>query len=413
MSGEAEGATGLTPQPDLTSETRKDPLPIGGGLAGLVSKEDLQLMAEVDVFAARELASLGEREEREPSALGAIACETLKKLAGAGLLTHAVAPPVAGMPSLVRLCAVRERLARHHGLADLMFAMQGLGSAPIAIAGTPEQRERWLPEVIRGERIAAFAITETDAGSDVGGIATIASRDGGDYRITGRKTFISNAGIADLYVVFARTDATAGRKNITAFIVPADSPGLRLEKTLEVSAPHPIGTMVFADVRVPESARLGEHGDGFRIAMDTLSFFRPSVGAAAVGFATRALEEAVSRARTRVQFGKKIGEFQAMQFYIAEMATDLDAARLLVYRAARERDDRGGTAGLSSAMAKLAATELAQGIVDKAVQIHGGTGVLVGSVVERLYREVRALRIYEGTSEIQKLVIGREILGKM
>ncbi len=351
------------------------------------------------------------RGEGGPS-LAELARRTLAALAGAGLLAHAVAPVDGGLPSCARFCTVRERLARAHGLADLMFAMQGLGSVPIALAGTPEQRSAYLPAIARGEKCAAFAVTEEGAGSDVAAIATTASRDAaaGGYRLRGRKTFITNAGVADVYVVFAKTDPAAGRKGMSAFVVDADRPGFRVERTFDVIAPHPIGTIAFEDVPLPESARRGAEGGGYDLALETLAFCRPSVGAAACGFATRALEEALAHARAREQFGKKLADLQAIQLYLAEMATDLEAARLLVRRAAEARDAGEAGAGRAAAMAKLAATELAQGIADKAVQIHGGAGVVVGSVVERLYREVRALRIYEGTSEIQKLVIARDLL---
>jgi acyl-CoA dehydrogenase len=382
-------------------------------LSHLVTAADKALMADVDTLAARELAFLAKEPMRDPVTVAAMAKETVRGLALTGLLKHAVGPLEGGAPSLVRLCAVRERLARHHGLADLMFAMQGLGTAPIALAGTAEQRKRWLPAAVEGRAIAALAITEPDAGSDVAALSTLAIHDQDGYRLEGKKTFISNAGIADVYVVFAKTNPAGGARGISAFIVPKETPGLKVDASMEVIAPHPIGTLTLSDCLVPHDARVGEDDHGFQIAMETLALFRPSVGAAAVGFATRALEESILRARTRQQFGAKIGTFQAIQMYLAEMATDLDAARLLVYRAARMRDDGEPHAARAAAMAKLAATENAQSIVDKAVQVHGGSGVLVGSVVERLYREVRALRIYEGTSEIQKVVIARELLGKM
>ncbi len=382
-------------------------------LSTLVSAQDRALMADVDILAARELRFLAEADLRDPAAVAAAARETVAHLALTGLLKYAVAEPGGPLPSLVRLCCVRERLARFHGLADLAFAMQGLGAAPIAIAGTPEQRARALPRIASGDWITAFAVTEEGAGSDVAAMSTVAIRDGAHYRLEGKKTFISNAGIAGMYIVFAKTDLKAGRRGVSAFMVPADATGFKVERTFEVISPHPIGTIALDDVRVPVDVRLGAEGDGFRIAMETLALFRPGVGAAAIGFATRALEESIARAKARSQFGAKLATFQAIQFYIAEMATDLDAGRLLVYRAARMKDD-GETVGIAraSAMAKMAATELASGVVDKAVQIFGGLGVTVGSVVERLYREVRALRIYEGTTEIQKLVIARDLLGR-
>jgi acyl-CoA dehydrogenase len=264
--------------------------------------------------------------------------------------------------------------------------------------------------VISGEAIAAFAITEPDAGSDVSAIQTTARRDGGSYVIDGSKTFISNAGLADFYTVFAKTDPDKGSKGISAFVVEPDAPGFRFEEKIELISPHPIGRISFEACRVPASNLLGGEGHGFKIAMTTLDTFRPTVGAAACGLAWRALDEAISYAKRRVQFGRPIAEFQATQMKLAEMATDLDAARLLVYRAAWKKDLGAERVTLEAAMAKLFATEAAQRIVDASVQIHGGVGVVRGSVVEHLYRDVRALRIYEGTSEIQKLVIAGQLL---
>jgi len=382
-------------------------------LSHLLTAADKALMADVDLLAAREMAFLAKEPKHDPATIAALAKEAVKRLALTGLLKHAVAPVEGGLPSLVRLCAVRERLARYHGLADLMFAMQGLGTAPIAIAGTPEQRKKWLAPALAGTAIAALAVTEPDAGSDVAAMTSMAIRDKDGYRLEGKKTYISNAGIADFYVVYAKTNPAAGAKGISAFVVTKDTPGLKVDATMEITAPHPIGSLTLDDVMVPHDARIGEEDHGFQIAMETLSLFRPSVGAAANGFAIRALDESLERARTRKQFGSKIGTFQAIQCYLAEMATDVDAARLLVFRAARAKDDGAPHAARYAAMAKLGATEMAQTVVDKAVQIHGGQGVTVGCVVERLYREVRALRIYEGTSEIQKIVIARDLLGKL
>lgn len=309
------------------------------------------------------------------------------------------------------LCLAREAVAEASGFADAVFAVQGLGSYPLAIAGNAALAETYLRTVADGRAIAAFALTEPDAGSDAGALSTRARRDGGDYVIDGCKTFISNATIASFFTVFART-ADGPKRAISAFLVPAGTPGLTLARRMHVSAPHPIGELRFEGCRVPASQRLGGEGDGMRLALGTLDFFRASVGAAACGFAARALRESIDRARTRRQFGSRIGDFQLTQGTLADMATELEAARLLVYRAAWRKDE--GTARITreSAMAKLFATEAAGRIVDRAVQIHGGTGVERGSVVERLYREVRALRIYEGTSEIQRLVIARDIMGE-
>lgn len=333
-------------------------------------------------------------------------------LADAGLLRHVAPDPGILAPRFDSrsICLVREQLARASGFADCIFIMQGLGTGPITLAGTPEQRQRWIPPVRSGKALAAFAITEPEAGSDVASLTSRATRTGDHYVLSGMKTFISNAGVASSYVVFAKTAPDAGPRGISAFLVPADTPGLRIVERQRVIAPHPIGTLAFDDCRVPVSSRLGAEGDGFKLAMKTLDVFRVSVGAAAIGLARRALAEAISRAKTRVQFKKPIGQHQAIQFYLADMATDLEAAQLLVYRAATLAD-KGLTATTREAsMAKMTATESAQRIIDKAVQIHGGSGVLCGSIVERLYREIRALRIYEGTTEIQHIVIGRGLL---
>ena len=335
------------------------------------------------------------------------------ELADADLLRYAVPSAGDGPPDrfdLRALCIIRENLARASGSADVAFAMQGLGSAPISLAGSDDQRRRHLPGVARGEVLGAFALTEPDAGSDVQSMTTRAERDGDGYALHGTKTFISNAGVAGLYTVFARTNPEAKKDGISAFIVDGDNPGLIVAERQEVIAPHPIGTLRFDGCRVPAESRLGDEGDGFKIAMRTLDIFRPTVGAAAIGMARRALAVAIERAKERVQFGQPIARQQAIQFYLADMATQIDAARLLVYRTATAIDGgREGTTRASS-MAKLFATEAAQQVIDKAVQIFGGAGVLKGSVVERLYREVRALRIYEGTSEIQHLVIARDLL---
>jgi acyl-CoA dehydrogenase len=308
------------------------------------------------------------------------------------------------------LCIIRERLSYHSALADLMFVMQGLGSFPILVAGSKELKERFLSRVRTGDMIAAFAITEPEAGSDVSAIKTVARREGSKYILNGRKTFISNAGLADFYTVFAKTDMERGAKGISAFVVERDAPGFSFEGRIDLIAPHPIGAMAFNECRIPASNLLGKEGEGFHTAMRTLDTFRPTVGAAALGLASRALDEAVSYAKRRVQFGRPIAEFQATQMKLAEMATELEAARLLVYRAAWKKDSGAERVSMESAMAKLYATEAAQRIIDHAVQIHGGAGVVSGAVVERLYREVRALRIYEGTSEIQKLIIASQLL---
>ncbi len=333
----------------------------------------------------------------------------VEEMASVGLLDHAVPRGGARFDSRA-LCLIRENLARASGFADCMFAMQGLGSAPITLAGDDEQRAAYQDGVASGERICAFALTEPEAGSDVASMTTRAIRSGDEYVLDGTKTFISNAGVANLYTVFAKTDPDAGHRGISAFVVDGANPGLHVVERQRVIAPHPIGTIRFDGCRVPASRRVGGEGEGFRVAMRTLDVFRPTVGAAALGLARRALHEARERARSRRQFGRAIADFQLIQAHLAAMATELDAARLLVYRAAHLADRGDDRTTLEAAMAKLFATETAQRVVDRAVQIFGGSGVLRGNVVERLYREVRALRIYEGTSEVQHLVIASRLL---
>ena len=313
------------------------------------------------------------------------------------------------------LCLLRETLAAHDGLADFAFAMQGLGSGAITLAGTPAQKERYLPRVARGEAIAAFALSEPNAGSDVAAMTTTARRDGTHWILDGEKTWISNGGIADFYVVFARqaTDGAPaearGTRAIAAFIVDADAPGLEIAERLAVMAPHPLARLVFHGCRIPAAQCLAEAGHGFKLAMRTLDVFRTSVAAAALGFARRALGEGLQRARTRPLFGHMLAELQITQAKLAEMALTVDAAALLTYRAAWRRD-QGHTVTREAAMAKLAATEGAQRVIDAALQLWGGAGVQSGQVVERLYRDIRALRIYEGASEVQQLIIARELL---
>ncbi len=299
---------------------------------------------------------------------------------------------------------VREALGYVDGLLDTAFAMQGLGSLPVSLAGDDTQKARYLAGILDGSRLGAFALTEPDAGSDVSSLACRATADGDGWVIGGEKTFISNAGIAGQYVVFATVDPALGRRGITAFVVEPDDPGLSVTP-LEVIAPHPIGTLHFDGCRVGPDRLLGEVGGGFKLAMRTLDAFRNTVGGAALGMARRALDEALAWATTRTQFGKALIDHQQVAAYLADSATELDAARLLVFRGAHARDTREGRVSLEVAMGKLYATEAAQRIIDRAVQIHGGRGVMRGQPVERLYREVRALRIYEGTSEIQRVVI--------
>ncbi|HEY8273765.1 MAG TPA: acyl-CoA dehydrogenase family protein [Pseudolabrys sp.] len=308
------------------------------------------------------------------------------------------------------LALVRETLARHSGLADFAFAMQGLGAGPISLLGTSAQKARWLPKTRSGAAIAAFALTEPASGSDVANISMTARRSGDGFTLDGEKTWISNGGIADLYVVFARTGEAAGAKGLSAFIVRGDNPGLSVAERIEVMAPHPLARLTFKDCRVGTDDLIGAPGDGFKIAMATLDVFRTSVGAAALGFARRALAETLKRAKSRELFGAPLSELQMVQGHIADMAVEIDAAALLVYRAAWTKDTGAARVTREAAMAKLYATEAAQRVIDAAVQIHGGDGVRSGHPVEALYREIRALRIYEGASDVQKIIIARSAL---
>ncbi len=308
------------------------------------------------------------------------------------------------------VCLVRETLARHNALADFAFAMQGLGSAPIVLAGSPELQRRYLPAVCAGSAIAAFALSERDAGSDVAAMTMRADREGDDYVLDGEKTWISNGGIADFYVVFARTGEAPGSRGLSAFVVEAGTPGLTVAERIELIAPHPLATLRFRGCRIPATRRLGERGEGFKIAMRSLDIFRASVAAAALGLARRAFDEGLARARGRGMFGATLADLQLTQAALAEMATGIDASALLTYRAAWARDVAGTPTTREAAMAKLTATETAQRVIDRAVQLHGALGVTRGAVVERLYREIRALRIYEGASEVQQLIIARQLL---
>jgi acyl-CoA dehydrogenase len=340
-----------------------------------------------------------------------IACrELVAKLGRDGWLEHsAIDPDLRGTLDVRALCLIRETLARHDGLADFAFAMQGLGAGAISLFGTAEQR-RWLRRTRAGTAIAAFALSEPGSGSDVASIETTARRDGDDYVLDGEKTWISNGGIADFYVVFARTCEAPGARGLSAFIVPADLAGFSIAERIDVIAPHPLARIRFTEARVPASAMIGKPGEGFKIAMATLDVFRTTVGAAALGFARRALDETTERARGRRLFGAPLSDLQMVQGHIADMALDIDAAALLVYRAAWVKDSGAARVTREAAMAKLFATDRAQEVIDKAVQIHGGDGVRRGHIVERLYREIRALRIYEGASEVQKVVIARQTL---
>jgi len=341
-------------------------------------------------------------------------CRALVQSLGAGgWLRHAIAGTAEGGAGDTidtrAICLIRETLARHSGLADFAFAMQGLGSGAISLHGTPEQRRTYLTRVAAGEAISAFALSEPDAGSDVAAMACAARADGDHYVLDGEKTWISNGGIADFYVVFARTGEAPGARGISAFVVEAGTPGFEIAERIDVIAPHPLARLRFAGCRIPVAQRVGAAGEGFKVAMRTLDVFRTSVAAAALGFARRALDEALQRATTRRMFKGVLADFQLTQAKLAQMATAIDSAALLTYRAAWQRD-QGQTVTREAAMAKMTATENAQQVIDAAVQMFGGLGVVSEQPVERLYREIRALRIYEGATEVQQLIIARELL---
>jgi acyl-CoA dehydrogenase len=334
-------------------------------------------------------------------------------LGEAGLLKAVVPAEFGGLHAKLdvrTLCIAREVLAFRDGLADFAFAMQGLGTGSISLFGTDELKRRYLPPVRDGRAIAAFALSEPEAGSDVAALATTAKPDGNQFRIDGEKTWISNGGIADHYIVFARTGEAPGAKGLSAFVVDASTPGLSVAERIDVIAPHPLARLRFEGVRVPAANRLGAAGEGFKVAMATLDIFRSTVGAAALGFARRALHETVEHAATRKLFGAPLGDLQMSQAAIADSATEVDASAMLVYRAAWIKDQGAARVTGEAAMAKMYATEAAQRVIDRAVQLHGGLGVTKGVKVEELYREIRALRIYEGATEVQKIVIAREAL---
>lgn len=374
------------------------------------------LAGEVDAWSAKGLDGIAHADPG-PGGRDATdaACRTLvARLGAAGITRHAVPRAYGGEREVLdsrALCIIREHLAYHDGLADFAFAMQGLGSGVVGLAGEKNLQQRLLPRVARGESIAAFALSEPDAGSDVGAMRTRARREGDAWVLDGTKTWISNGGIADFYVVFARSDAgSQGARGISAFVVEAGTPGLRIAERIDVMAPHPLATLSFEACRIPATHLLGEEGQGFKLAMQNLDIFRASVAGAALGFARRAFDEALARARTRRMFGGLLADLQLTQAAIGEMATQIDAAALLTYRAAWLRDAKGARTTREAAMAKMTATENAQAVIDRAVQIFGGLGVKSGSVVERLYRDIRALRIYEGATEVQKIIVARESL---
>lgn len=338
------------------------------------------------------------------------ACRTLVKLLGdAGFAAHSGAED--GVLDVRTLCLIREILARQDGLADFAFAMQGLGTGAISLFGSAAQKAEWLPLTRAGRAISAFALTEPGSGSDVAANTMTARLDGNHYVLNGRKTWISNGGIADVYTVFARTGEAPGAKGMSAFVVPADTPGFEVTERLNTIAPHPLATLAFHDVRVPAAAMIGMPGQGFKIAMSVLDVFRSTVAAAALGFARRALDETLDRVTVRKIQGAPLADLQMVQGHLADMAVDVDASALLVYRAAWTKDSGAARVTREAAMAKLFATDHAQKVIDKAVQLHGGDGVKSGQMVERLYREIRALRIYEGASDVQRIVIARQALG--
>ena len=344
------------------------------------------------------------------ASLDAACRDLVRKLGRDGWLAYTAPDPAAPEPLDVRaLCLIRETLARHDALADFAFAMQGLGAGPISLFGNAEQR-CWLSRTRNGEAIAAFALSEQQSGSDVANIGMSARREGDSYVLDGEKTWISNGGLADLYVVFARTGEAPGAKGISAFIVSGDAAGFSVAERIDVISPHPLARIAFNGVRVPASSLIGAPGDGFKIAMATLDVFRATVAAAALGFARRALDETLKRVRDRRMFDGALADLQLVQGAIAEMALDIDAAALLVHRAAWVKDLGAARVTREASMAKLFATERAQQVVDKAVQLHGGDGVRRGHIAERLYRDIRALRIYEGASEVQKVTIARQLL---
>jgi len=382
------------------------------------------LAERVDAWAAQRFAGHGDTgghpEDRD--SVDAACKQLVRDLGRAGWTRYSVPWQTEGTANATpafdvrALALIRETLAWYDGLADFAFAMQGLGSGAITLAGSPEIKQRYLPRVAAGEAIAAFALSEPDAGSDVAAIKCSARRDGDSYVLDGEKTWISNGGIADFYCVFARTspaefrpDGSVAARGISAFVVDANTPGFSIAKRIDVIAPHPLATLAFTGCRIPAANRLGAEGEGFKLAMRTLDIFRTSVAGAALGFAQRALDEALKHSLTRPMFGKTLADLQLTQAALADMATEIDAARLQTYRAAWLRD-RGDTVTQQVAMAKMSATESAQRAIDRAVQIFGGRGVVHGETVERLYRDIRALRIYEGATEVQKLIIARELL---
>lgn len=361
-----------------------------------------ELANEVDAWAKASLSDI------DHSDVDQACCDLVVKMGEVGLLNHTASQD--GLLDVRSLCLIREILARYDGLADFSFAMQGLGTGAISLFGTSAQKAEWLPLTCAGKAISAFALTEPQSGSDVANSTMTATSDGNSYVLNGEKTWISNGGIADIYTLFARTGEAPGARGLSAFVIPARLPGFEIVERLETIAPHPLATLKFSDCRIPASSLLGEPGAGFKIAMSVLDVFRATVAAAALGFARRALDEALARVSTRHVQGAALFDLQLVQGNIAEMALDVDASALLVYRAAWTKDMGAPRVTREAAMAKLFATDQAQQVIDKAVQLHGGDGVRCGQIVESLYREIRALRIYEGASDVQKVIIARQAL---
>jgi acyl-CoA dehydrogenase len=373
-------------------------------------RDHRELQAALDLWATQHI---HHQADESRSAIDEACKALVTQLGSAGWLRYCVPTAFGGEHDELEsrsLCLIRETLARHSGLADFAFAMQGLGSGPISLGGSALIQQQYLPRVASGELIAAFALSEPQAGSDVAAMTSFASPAPGGWALSGTKTWISNGGIADFYCVFARTSRELGAKGISAFVIDANSPGLSIGERIDVVAPHPLATLHFENCFIPSNHLLGVEGQGFKLAMQTLDIFRSSVAAAALGFARRGLAEAIAHCRSRPMFGGTLGDLQLTQASLADMALAIDSSALLTYRAAWLRDTSEQRTTSEAAMAKLSATENAQFVVDKAVQLLGGLGVKRGHIVESLYREVRALRIYEGASEVQKVIIAREIL---
>ena len=374
------------------------------------SDEHRELAARLDDWANRHIPSLTAEEHHD---LDGTCKAIVKALGDAGFTSYAVPASAGGQHKKLdvrSLCIIRETLARHNALADFAFAMQGLGSGPISLFGDEAQQATYLNAVATGDKIAAFSLSEPEAGSDVAAMSCSARADGDQWVLNGTKTWISNAGIADFYTVFARTDDTGGAKGISCFIVEAGTPGFEVTERIDLVAPHPLGTLTFSDCRIPRAHLVGEEGRGFGIAMATLDVFRSTVAAAALGMARRALDETLDYTSERNIFGGKLGDLQLVQAKIGEMALGVDSSALLVYRAAWTKDCAAERVTREAAMAKYHATETAQQVIDAAVQLHGGKGVTKGYIVEALYRDIRALRIYEGASEVQTTIIARQTI---